>query len=107
MLGSAYCPLSVCILAPVVYVCISVLTYLSALVSEELPSVVDDLFICEVGVRLLLTNTQHLPQSDPERPHVAGRGELTLGTHNHADRLSHLCNHNLHQYQNYYQDIRS
>lgn len=52
--------------------------YLSALVSEELPSVVDDLFICEVGVRLLLTNAQHLPQSDPKRPHVAGCGELTL-----------------------------
>lgn len=56
-------------------------TYLSALVSEELPSVVDDLFVCEVGVWLFLTNAQHLPQSDPERPHVAGCGELTLRVH--------------------------
>lgn len=61
--------------------------YLSALVSEELPSVVDDLFVREVGVRLLLTNAQHLPQGDPKCPHVAGRGELTLGRHKHADQL--------------------
>lgn len=52
--------------------------YLSALVSEELASIVDDLFIREGGIRLLLTNAQHLPQSDSERPHVARRGELTL-----------------------------
>lgn len=56
--------------------------YLSALVSEELPSVVDDLLVCEVGVRLLLTDTQHLPQSDAKCPHIAGRGELTLRAHN-------------------------
>lgn len=55
--------------------------YLSALVSEELSGIVDDLFICQVGVRLLLTNTQHLPQSDPKRPHVTGCGELTLAIH--------------------------
>lgn len=64
-----------------------VVLYLSALVSEKLPSVVDDLFICEVGVWLLLTNTQHFPQSDPECPNIAGRGELTLGTHEHTDQL--------------------
>lgn len=52
--------------------------YLSALVSEELASIVDDLFIREGGIRLLLTNAQHLPQSDSERPHVTRRGELTL-----------------------------
>lgn len=52
--------------------------YLSALVSEELSSIVNDLFICEVGVWLLLTNAQHLPQSDSKRPHIAGCGEFTL-----------------------------
>lgn len=57
------------------------LLYLSALVSEELPGVVDDLLVCEVGVRLLLTNAQHLPQSDPECPHITGCGELTLRAH--------------------------
>ena len=56
--------------------------YLSALVSEELPGVVDDLLVCEVGVRLLLTDAQHLPQSDAERPHIAGRGEFTLRAQN-------------------------
>lgn len=62
-------------------VCFSVFAfemYLSALVSEELAGVVDDLFIREGGIRLLLTNAQHLPQSDSERPHVARRGELAL-----------------------------
>lgn len=59
--------------------------YLSALVSEELPGVVDDLFVRQVGVRLLLTHTQHLPQSDAERPHVAGRGELSLGSQQMLD----------------------
>lgn len=52
--------------------------YLSALVSEELPCVVNNLLVCQVGVRLLLTDAQHLPQSDSERPHVAGCGELPL-----------------------------
>lgn len=62
-------------------VCFSVFAcemYLSALVSEELASIVDDLLIREGGIRLLLTNAQHLPQSDSERPHIARRGELTL-----------------------------
>lgn len=58
--------------------------YLSTLVSEELPSVVDDLFVREVGVWLLLTNAQHLPQCDAESPHVTGCGELTLWTHNQS-----------------------
>lgn len=59
----------------------SLCAYLSALVSEELPGVVNNLLICKVGVRLLLTDAQHLPQRDPERPHVAGCGEFTLQTH--------------------------
>lgn len=67
-----------CISGPVgLCVCFCVM-YLSTLVSEELPSVVDDLFVREVGVRLLLTNAQHLPQCDAESPHVTGCGELTL-----------------------------
>lgn len=68
--------------------CVFCITYLFALVSEELAGVVDDLFICEVGVRLLLTNAQHLPQSDPKRPHVAGCGELTLRENTHTPLLS-------------------
>lgn len=70
--------------------------YLSALVSEELASIVDDLFICEGGIRLLLTNAQHLPQSDSERPHVARRGELTLWSDTNTHRRSHLRYHKLH-----------
>lgn len=58
----------------------SLCTHLSALVSEKLPGVVDDLLVRQVGVRLLLTDAQHLPQSDSEGPHVAGGGELTLET---------------------------
>lgn len=58
--------------------------YLSALVSEELPCVVNNLLVCQVGVRLLLTDAQHLPQCDSERPHVAGCGELPLETQRRA-----------------------
>lgn len=69
--------------------------YLSALVSEELSSIVNDLLICEVRVRLLLTNAQHLPQSDSKRPHIAGCGEFTLRTNKpHTKTLQHqnlLC----------------
>lgn len=68
---------------------VSVRWYLSALVSEELPSVVDYLFICEGCVRLLLTNAQHLPQSDSECPHIAGCGELTLNTHTNQTNKQH------------------
>lgn len=74
--------------------------YLSALVSEELPSIVDDLFICEVGVWLLLTNAQHLPQGDSKCPHITGRGELTLGTHRHTDQLKINTSELLIIYQN-------
>ena len=64
--------------------CGCVCVYLSAVVSEELSSVVDDLLVSQVGVWLLLTHAQHLPQSHSERPHVTGRGELTLEhTHQH------------------------
>lgn len=61
--------------------------YLSALVSEELPCVVNNLLVRQVGVRLLLTDAQHLPQSDSERPHVAGCGELPLQTRRRARAL--------------------
>lgn len=67
----------------IIYLCVCMCAYLSALVSKELAGVVDDLFIGEIGVRLLLTDAQHLPQSDSERPRVAGGGEFTLETRKH------------------------
>lgn len=63
-------------------------SHLSALVSEELPCVVNNLLVRQVGVRLLLTDAQHLPQSDSERPHVAGCGELPLQTRRRARTLT-------------------
>lgn len=68
--------------------------YLSALVSEELPCVVNNLLVCQVGVRLLLTYAQHLPQCDSERPHVAGCGELPLGM-THAYKIMKYSSNNL------------
>lgn len=52
--------------------------HLLALVPEELACVFNDLLVRELGVGLLLTQSQDLPQSHPECPHVTGHGELTL-----------------------------
>lgn len=52
--------------------------HLSSLVPEELASVLDDLLVGQQAVGLLLAQREDLPQGDAERPHVAGRGELTL-----------------------------
>lgn len=52
--------------------------HLSSLVPEELASVLDDLFVRQQAVGLLLAQGEDLPQRDAEGPHVAGRGELTL-----------------------------
>lgn len=52
--------------------------HLSALVPEELASVLYDLFIGQQAVGLLLTQSEDLPQGDPERPHVTRSGELAL-----------------------------
>lgn len=53
-------------------------SHLSALVPEELASVLDDLFIRQQTVGLLLTQGEDLPQGDTKRPHVASCGELAL-----------------------------
>ncbi len=53
-------------------------SHLSALVPEELASVLNDLFVGEQTVGLLLTQSEDLPQGDTKCPHVTGRGELTL-----------------------------
>lgn len=53
-------------------------SHLSALVPEELASVLYDLFVRQQTVGLLLTQGEDLPQGDTKRPHVAGCGELTL-----------------------------
>ena len=53
-------------------------SHLSALVPEELASVLYDLFVRQQAVGLLLTKGEDLPQGDTKRPYVAGRGELTL-----------------------------
>lgn len=53
-------------------------SHLSALVPEELSGVLDDLLVGQQAVRLLLAQSEDLPQRDPERPHVARSGELTL-----------------------------
>lgn len=50
---------------------------LSALVPEELASVLYDLFIGQQAVWLLLTQSEDLPQGDTKRPYVTGSGELT------------------------------
>lgn len=55
--------------------------HLLALVPEELSRVLDDLLVRELGVRLLLTQSQDLPQSHTVGPHVTGHGELPLREH--------------------------
>lgn len=62
--------------------------YLSFLVPEELPRVLYDLLVVELGVRLLLAEGQHLPHRHPEGPHVAGCGELTLEGRRRHVRIS-------------------
>lgn len=52
--------------------------HLPALVPEELPGVLDDLLVRQLGVGLLLAEGERLPQGHPEGPHVARRGELAL-----------------------------
>lgn len=54
--------------------------YLSALVSEKLSCIVNDLFVGHVTVRLLLTHTEHLPQRHAKCPNVTRRRELALHT---------------------------
>lgn len=53
-------------------------SHLSALVPEELASVLYDLFVGQQTVGLLLTQSEDLPEGDTKRPNVTGRGELTL-----------------------------
>lgn len=53
-------------------------SHLSALVPEELASVLYDLFIGQQAVGLLLTQSEDLPQGDTKCPDVTGCGELTL-----------------------------
>lgn len=53
-------------------------SHLSALVPEELASVLYDLFVRQQTVGLLLTQGEDLPQGDTKRPHVTGCGEFTL-----------------------------
>lgn len=53
-------------------------SHLSALVPEELASVLYDLFVRQQTVGLLLTQSEDLPEGDTKRPNVTGRGELTL-----------------------------
>lgn len=53
-------------------------SHLSALVPEELARVLDDLFVGQQAVRLLLTQSEDFPQRHAKRPHVARRGELPL-----------------------------
>lgn len=50
---------------------------LAFLVPEELASVLYDLFVSQLGVRLLVTEGQGLPQRHPKCPHVTGCGELS------------------------------
>lgn len=52
--------------------------YLLALVPEELACVFNDLLVGELGVGLLLAQSQNLPQSHAKGPHVTGHGELPL-----------------------------
>lgn len=54
------------------------LSYLSALVPEELASVLYDLFVGQQTVGLLLTQSEDLPQGDTKSPYITGRGELAL-----------------------------
>lgn len=54
------------------------IAHLLALVPEELACVFNDLLVRELGVGLLLTQSQDLPQRHPECPHITGHGELTL-----------------------------
>lgn len=44
--------------------------YLLALVSEELPGILDDLLIGELAVGLLLAQHEHLPQRHPKGPDI-------------------------------------
>lgn len=53
-------------------------SHLSALVPEELASVLYDLFVRQQTVGLLLTQGEDLPQGNAKRPHIARCGELTL-----------------------------
>lgn len=55
------------------------MSHLSALVPEELASVLYHLFVGQQTVGLLLTQGEDLPQRDAKRPHITGRGELALG----------------------------
>lgn len=53
-------------------------SHLSALVPEELASVLYHLFVRQQTVGLLLAQGEDLPQGDTKGPHVASCGELTL-----------------------------
>lgn len=53
-------------------------SHLPALVPEELPGVLDDLLVRQLGIGLLLAEGESLPEGHPEGPHVARRGELAL-----------------------------
>lgn len=55
--------------------------HLLAVVPEEFSCVFNDLLVGELRVGLLLTQSQNLPQSHTECPHVTGHGELTLREH--------------------------
>lgn len=55
------------------------MSHLSALVPEELASVLYHLFVRQQTVGLLLTQGEDLPQRDAKRPHITGCGELALG----------------------------
>lgn len=53
-------------------------SHLSALVPEELASVLYDLFVGQQTVGLLLTQSEDLPQGNTKCPYITGRGELSL-----------------------------
>lgn len=68
--------------------------HLSALVPEELASVLYDLFVRQQTVGLLLTQGEDLPQGDTKRPHVAGCGKLTLGKREKQVKSLKIKSHN-------------
>ena len=53
-------------------------SHLPPLVSEELSSILDDLFIWQLGIGLFLAKGEGLPQSHPEGPHITCCGEFAL-----------------------------
>ena len=66
-------------------------SHLPPLVPEELSSILDDLFIWQLGIGLLLAKGESLPQSHPKGPHVARCRKFALFTQRKKEETRIVC----------------